>query len=211
MTYSAAFILLFLVMDPIGNIPIFAAALRAVAPERRTRIVIRELLIALAVLVAFLFGGPASLKLMGISPAALEVGGAIVLFLIAIHMVFPPDKGPKEGEMGPEPFIVPLAIPLTAGPGTIATLLLIVSQPHHLHNGVGIDWSGKWLALAALLSAWGVSAVILLAASPIANRLGPRAMQALERLMGLLLVTLSVQMVLTGIQKYIATLATHAS
>ncbi len=143
MTYGAAFILLFLVMDPIGNIPIFAAALSAVDPKRRTKVVIRELLIALAVLIAFLFGGPASLRLMGISPAALEVGGAIVLFLIALHMVFPPEKKTKAGDLDPEPFIVPLAIPLIAGPGAIATLLLIVGQPHQIHGGLW-DGFGAW-------------------------------------------------------------------
>ena len=207
MNYVSAFILLLLVMDPIGNIPIFAAALSAVKPEKRIRIVVRELLIALGVLIAFLFGGPASLRIMGISPAAMEIGGAIVLFLIALHMVFPPERKAKEGEMGPEPFIVPLAIPLIAGPGAIATLLLIVGQPHHNGEGLWQGWSGRGLALAALLSAWAASAVILVAATSLSSLLGPRAMQAMERLMGMLLVALSVQMMLTGIEKYINTFA----
>jgi multiple antibiotic resistance protein len=202
MTYLSAFLLLFIVMDPIGNIPLFAAALRAVPAWKRTRIVVRELLIALAILIGFLFLGPATLRLMHITPAALEVGGAIVLFLIALRMVFPPEREAKEGEMGPEPFIVPLAVPLIAGPGAIATLLLIVGQQHS-------GWSGKSIALAALLSAWGVSALILIAASRLSSLLGPRTMQALERLMGMLLVTLSVQMAMTGIEKYIDAAYTH--
>lgn len=204
MTYTAAFILLFLVMDPIGNIPLFAAALSAVPAWKRPRIVIRELVIALGVLVAFLFLGSAALRLMGISHAALEVGGAIVLFLIALRMVFPPDRTPHEGEMGPEPFIVPLAIPLVAGPGAIATLLLVVGN----QQAIG---AGKPIALAALLSAWGASAVILIAAARLSNLLGPRAMQAIERLMGMLLVALAVQMAMTGIAKYIADIASPAS
>ena len=200
MSYLSAFILLFLVMDPVGNIPLFAAALRAVPNWKRTRVVIRELLVALGVLIGFLFFGPASLRLMGISSAALEVGGAIVLFLIALRMVFPPDKAPKEGEMGPEPFIVPLAIPLIAGPGTIATLLLIIGQQH-------ATFAGKSVALAALLSAWAASAIILIAAVRLSNLLGERTMQALERLMGMLLVALSVQMAMTGVEKYVLSIS----
>jgi multiple antibiotic resistance protein len=188
MTLSSAAILLFLVMDPLGNVPLFVSALATVPPERRRRVLVRELLIALGVLLAFLFGGNATLNLLGIRSESISVAGGIVLFLISIKMLFPSAPAAAEGPAG-EPFIVPLAIPLMAGPSTFATLILLSGQPG----------AGPALLVAALLVAWGASSAILLASPWFHRILGARGLLAMERLMGLLLVALSVQMLLDGV------------
>ncbi|MCL4836634.1 MAG: YhgN family NAAT transporter [Thermoanaerobaculia bacterium] len=188
MTFSSAAILLFLVMDPLGNVPLFVSALATVPPERRLRVLVRELLIALGVLLAFLFGGNATLNLLGIRSESISVAGGIVLFLISIKMLFPTAQGASEGPAG-EPFIVPLAIPLMAGPSTFATLILLSGQAG----------ATPGLLVAALLAAWVASSAILLASPWFHRILGPRGLLAMERLMGLLLVALSVQMLLDGV------------
>src|SRR5512144_1233913 len=128
MTLASAAVLLFLVMDPLGNIPLFLAALREVQPERRGRVIVRESLIARGVLVVFLFAGPLILDLMHISEPALTVAGGVILLLIALRMIFPaPDWSLREEVRG-EPFIVPLAIPYVAGASTLATELLLISR-----------------------------------------------------------------------------------
>ncbi|HSM51104.1 MAG TPA: YhgN family NAAT transporter [Thermoanaerobaculia bacterium] len=188
MTLSSAAILLFLVMDPLGNVPLFVSALASVPSERRRQVLVRELLIALGVLLAFLFGGNATLNLLGIRSESISVAGGIVLFLISIKMLFPTAPAAAEGPAG-EPFIVPLAIPLMAGPSTFATLILLSGQPG----------AGPGLLVAALLVAWGASSAILLASPWFHRILGARGLLAMERLMGLLLVALSVQMLLDGV------------
>lgn len=182
-------LLLFLVIDPIGNIPAFAFVLQATAPEKHRQIIVRELLIALAALVVFLFLGKYILAALQVSQASLGAAGGIVLFLIALRMIFPVPKGVFGEETdASEPFIVPLAIPLTAGPATMATLMLLMArQPDNWH---------KWLL--ALLLAWSVSGVILLAADRLARLLGRRTLVAIERLMGLILTVVAVQMLLDG-------------
>jgi MarC family membrane protein len=190
MTFSSAAILLFLVMDPLGNVPLFVAALTTVPPERRRHVLVRELLVALGVLLAFLFGGNSALNLLGIRSESISVAGGIVLFIISIRMLFPAAAAHEEG-IGGEPFIVPLAIPLMAGPSTFATLILLSGQP-----GAGPLWLS-----AALLLAWAASSAILLASPWFHRILGPRGLLAVERLMGLLLVAISVQMFLDGVIK----------
>lgn len=189
-TFSAA-ILLFFVMDPIGNIPLFLAALKPVDPVRRFRVVGRELLIAYALLVAFLFVGRPLLSMLAISEPALTIAGGIVLFLIAIRMVFPAAHGtlgePSEGE----PFIVPLAIPYVAGPSALATVLLMTSRDPGRH----VEW------LMAVSAAWLASAAILLLGAKISDVLGDKGVTAIERLMGMLLVAAAVQMFLDGLAK----------
>lgn len=171
MTIISAALLLFLVMDPLGNIPLFLTALKNVAPERRTKVILRELLIALLVMVIFLFSGQAFLSALHISEPALTATGGVILFLIALKMIFPADShGPHKNEE--EPFIVPLAIPYIAGPSALATLLLIMNgEPHRW-----ADW------LVALFAAWFVSGVILLLAGPLAKVLRNRGLIAIERL-----------------------------
>jgi multiple antibiotic resistance protein len=191
MTFVSAAILLFLVMDPLGNILLFVAALQSVAPERRMRVVARELVIAYAVLVLFLFTGEHLLGWLGISGQALTIAGGIVLFLIALRMVFPTSESSLAEQLDAgEPLIVPLAIPYVAGPSTLATLLLLMSRE-----------PTRWPAwLGALTCAWLVSAAILVLGGRIGRFFGKRGLIALERLMGLLLVALAVQMFLEGLR-----------
>jgi MarC family membrane protein len=190
MTILSAAILLFLVMDPLGNILPFVSALRSVPVARRKRVVARELVIAYAVLVMFLFTGEHLLRVLNISGPALTIAGGIVLFLIALRMVFPSPDNPLEEKVKGEPFLVPLAIPYVAGPSTLATLLLLMSREPQ-------RWP-EWLL--ALSGAWLASAIILVLGNYIGELLGPRGLLALERLMGLLLVALAVQMSIDGLQ-----------
>lgn len=189
---SAAF-LLFLVMDPVGNIPVFLASLKHVEPRRRREVVLRELVIALLVLVFFLFFGRSILAALQVSEPALTIAGGIVLFLIAIRMIFS-ISGAEAFGGGPqgEPFIVPLAIPLVAGPSAITTVLLLESR----EPGLWIEW------LFALVAAWIASALILLGASSLAHYLGERVLMALERLMGMLLTIIAVEMFLSGVKRF---------
>lgn len=187
-TFSAA-VLLFFVMDPLGNIPLFLSALRPVDPDRRFRVAARELLIAYAVLVVFLGAGRSMLRTLGISEPALTIGGGIVLFLIALKMVFPSAHGALGEETEGEPLVVPLAIPYVAGPSALATVLLLSSQAPERRA----DW------LVAITAAWGASAAILLGGSRLAGWLGTRGLTAIERLMGMVLVASAVQMCLDGV------------
>ena len=196
MTLISAALLLFLVMDPLGNIPLYLTALKNVEPKRRTKVIFRELMIALLVMVIFLFSGQAFLSALHISEPALTITGGVILFLIALKMIFPqPNDGNVQEE---EPFIVPLAIPYVAGPSALATLLLIM-------NGEPERWP-DWLA--ALLFAWAVTGVILLCAAPLARALKNRGLIAIERLMGMVLVAISIQMLLDGITKFVTSLPT---
>jgi MarC family membrane protein len=197
MTVFSAFFLLFLVMDPFGNIPFYLSALKNVEPERQRKIIIRELLIALAVLVIFLFGGQYILKMLGISEPSLTMSGGIILFVIAIKMIFPPPGGHHEESVEGEPFIVPLAIPYVAGPSAMAAILLIMSRE-----------PGRWPEwLLALILAWGVSGAIIFLSTGLRKFLGKRGLIAIERLMGMILITISVQMLMTGIHKFLKVLA----
>ncbi len=193
MTPLSAGLLLFLIMDPLGNIPFFLSLLKHVPPQRRRWVVIRELLIALAVLAAFLVGGQYILGLLQLKQESVSIGGGIVLFLIGIRMVFPPADGGIFGKPGEgEPFIVPMAIPGVAGPSAMAALLLLASnQPDRL-----FEWG------IALFLAWLATAAILLSATYLFRWLGESVLTALERLMGMLLIALSVQMFLAGLAAY---------
>jgi len=189
MSVVSAGILLFLVMDPFGNIPVFLCVLKSVPAERRPIVILRELLIALGVLVFFLLAGPGLLKLLQISEPALRIGGGIILFLIAIKMVFSSASEIIKGTGHAEPLIVPLAIPCLAGPSAIATSLLLVAQePERL---------GLWLL--ALVAAWSANGVILMMSTTFGRWLGERGLAALERLMGLLLTVVAVEMCLDGL------------
>lgn len=200
--YSAA-ITLFLVLDPLGNIPIFLGVLRNVDPPRRRRIIIREMFIALLILAAFLFFGKFILRGMHISQPALSIGGGVVLFLIAIRMIFPrrgnaADSGETEND--DEPLIVPLAIPMIAGPSAMATLILFATQyPNRLY-----EW------MIALVVAWFASAIVLTSAEVLRKVLGRRGLAAVERLMGMILTTMSVQMFLSGIEMFVTQSLTTA-
>lgn len=193
MTAFSAAILLFFVMDPIGNIPLFLAALRPVDPNRRLLVVGRELLIAYGLLVGFLYAGRPLLALLGISEPALTIAGGIVLFLIAIRMVFPSVHGALGEAVEGEPFVVPLAIPYIAGPSALATVLLMTSRDPGRH--------AEWLLAVSL--AWLASAAILLLGAKLSRFLGGKGIAAIERLMGMVLVASAVQMFLDGVAKVV--------
>ncbi len=196
MSIESAAILLFLVMDPLGNIPFFLASLKSVEPARQSRVVIRELATAYGIMVAFLFAGQPLLDVLRISEPALTIAGGVILFLIALRMVFPPPGRSFQEEIEGEPFVVPLAIPYVAGPSVLATELLLMSREPE-------RW-GSWLV--ALSLAWAATAVILMLASKVRSYLGPRGMIAIERLMGMVLVAIAMQMFLSGVEKYIGQL-----
>ena len=191
MSIVSSALLLLLVMDPLGNIPAFLSALKDVDPARQPRIVIRELLIALAIMVVFLFAGQVVLGLFHISESALTIAGGVILFLIALRMVFPSPDRPSEEVLG-EPFIVPLAVPFVAGPSLLATELLLMSREPDRWR----DW------LLALAGAWAATAIILMLASRLRAFLSQKGLVAMERLMGMILVTIAVQMFLSGIARW---------
>jgi MarC family membrane protein len=195
-TFASATILLILITDPIGNIPIFANALKHVAPERRARVILREILIAFALLLTFMFVGESFLRVMNLSELSLQIGGGVILFLIALRMVFPPASA-AESEIKTEPLIVPLAIPAVAGPSALATVLLLVSQQPDRR----LEWIG------ALCVTMLVSAVVLVSAERIQRIIGDRLVVAAERLMGLVLVSVAIEMMLRGIKTFVQQVA----
>lgn len=192
----AAAATLFFVMDPLGNIPVFNAVLARFNNKRRSIIVARELTIALIILLSFLYAGNAILSFLGLSKSSLSIAGGVLLFIISLRMIFPKREPLGESECAEDPFLVPLAIPLIAGPSTIAVLLLLSSgQPEKI-----TQWS------IALVIAW-LGTTVLLVASPFLLRvLGARGSRALERLMGMILVILATQMLLDGTREFIISL-----
>ncbi|QOI10889.1 YhgN family NAAT transporter [Blochmannia endosymbiont of Colobopsis nipponica] len=192
----SATILLFLIMDPIGNLPIFMSILKHLEPKRRQIIVIREMLIALLLMLIFLFVGEHILIFLNLHTETVSIAGGIILFLIAIKMIFPSQENNNSGlQIDEEPFLVPLAIPLVAGPSILATLLLLSHQYPHK-----IDF-----LILSLLIAWGLSILILMLSNVFSRLLGNKGINALERLMGLLLIMISTQMLLDGIKDYLRT------
>jgi multiple antibiotic resistance protein len=187
-TVSTA-LLLFLILDPLGNIPIFLSLLKPLSPARRRVVLARELLIALGVLFGFLWGGKYVLELMHLRQESVSIAGGIVLFLIGLKMIFPSPEGMFGDTGGGEPFIVPLAIPLVAGPSGMAAVMLLGSQEP--------DRMGDWSL--ALFLAWLATALILASATRLYKVLGQPVLVAVERLMGMLLVAISVQMLMDGV------------
>lgn len=197
MTIWNAVLTLFLIMDPLGNLPIFMAILKGVAPERQRVVLIRELLIALGVMLVFLFAGDWLLDVMQLQADTVSIAGGMVMFIIALRMIFPernsPLVEPDDGDGSGEPFIVPLAIPLIAGPSLLAALILLSNrQPEML-----TEWA------LATVGVWFVSSVILMGAPAIMRVMGKRGLVACERLMGIILVIISVQMLLDGLVHYL--------
>lgn len=195
MTIASAALLLFLILDPLGNVPVFLGMLRRLPPRRQRIVLARELLIALAVLMLFLWAGKYALELMHLRQESVAIAGGIVLFIIGLRMIFPPPQGLMGELPDGEPFIVPMAIPLVAGPSGMAAVMLMGSnEPARL---------GEWSL--ALLIAWAATAAILFSSTYLYKLLGMRALTAIERLMGMLLVAISVQMLLDGIVGYLST------
>jgi len=192
LSFASAVVILVLVMDPIGNIPLFVSALAQVEPQRRLRVIARECAIALLVLIVFVLFGRALLGLLGISDPSLTIAGGVILFLVALRMVFRHPEGLFGDAPDGEPFIVPLAIPALAGPAAIATVVLQVSRAP--------DRMLEWMAVVA--TGMLVTLAVLFAADRVARLLGERALTALERLMGLVLTAIAVEMLLRGIRAF---------
>jgi len=191
--FLSAVIILTLVADPFGNMPLVNAMLRGVAEPRRRFIVARECFIAYALLLLFMFGGQSFLALLHLSQTSLSIAGGVILFMIAIRMVFAKLNGTFGSEGGGEPFIVPLAIPLIAGPSALATVMLMATRdPGRI---------GMWAA--AITVTMVITTVVLLAGTKLYGWLGDHAMHAIERLMGLILTAIAVEMLLAGIREFV--------
>jgi MarC family membrane protein len=192
-SFASALVLLLLVLDPFGSLPIFISVMRNVVPERRRIVALRESALAFGVLLVFMFAGQAFLALMRLSERSLEVAGGVILLIIAVRMIFARDGDlyAHEAEQR-EPLIFPLAVPLLAGPSAMATVLLLASrQPERMLHWVG-----------ALTVAMAVSAAVLLAADRIRRWIGSSMVSAIEKLMGLVLTAIAVEMILAGLKRY---------
>ena len=189
--YSIAFSL-FLLMDPIGNIPFYISYLKDVDPKRQRYVILREMVIALLVILLFNFVGDGLMAFLHVQHDTIQIAGGIILFLICLRMIFPSTK--EKSETLPrerEPFIVPLAIPLVAGPSVLAAVMIYTRQ--EMNN---------WLMMGAIFIAWAASLFILLLSSFLKKILGWRGILALERLMGLILTLLAVQMFMSGVSAF---------
>jgi MarC family membrane protein len=192
-SFTSAVVILLLVMDPIGNIPLFVSLLRQVEAARRTRVILRECAIAFVVLLVFVFFGAAILGVLGLSDPSLTIAGGVILFLIALRMIFRRPEGVFGDTGSGEPFIVPLAIPSIAGPATIATVMLLASRaPQRL-----LEWC---LAVSVAMLA---TAALLVSADRLAKLAGEQGLLAFERLMGLILTAIAVEMLLRGIETFV--------
>lgn len=192
-SFTSAVVILLLVVDPVGNIPLFVLLLRNVEPARRVRVIVREWAIAFGVLIAFALFGNSILELLGLSGASLNIAGGVILFLIALRMIFRRPEGVFGDTADGEPFIVPLAIPSIAGPTAIATVVLLVSRaPERM-----LEWIGA-IAIAML-----ATLVFLLTAERTSKLVGERGLLAFERLMGLILTAIAIEMLLRGIETFV--------
>lgn len=191
-SFLSALILLLLVLDPLGSLPIFIPIMGNVPKERRRRVALREVAIAFAVLLGFMFAGESFLRVMHLSERSLEVAGGVILLMVAIRMIFGAEGGVYGMPEGKEPLIFPLAVPLLAGPSAMATVLLLASrQPERV-----LTW------VMALTVAMAVSGLVLLACERIRRLLGDSVVAAVEKLMGLVLTAIAVEMILAGLKRY---------
>lgn len=183
---------LFLLMDPIGNIPFYISFLKGLDPRRQRKVIIRELLIALFIIILFNFLGDGLMRFLHIQNDTIQIAGGIILFLLCLKMIFPPPHDPNESlPHDTEPFIVPLAVPLVAGPSVLAAVMIYSKQE-----------GSNWIMVGAIMIAWGASLIILLGSSFLKSILGWRGILALERLMGLVLILIAVQMFMSGLSAF---------
>jgi multiple antibiotic resistance protein len=186
----SAAVLLFFLMDPLGNIPVILSVLKGIKPKRQRYIIFRELLIALFILLIFLFSGEALLDFLHLEQESVTIAGGIILLIIGLRMIFPRPGGIMGNTDDEEPFIVPIAIPMIAGPSVLAMLILMTKNA----PGDTMNW------LFALLIAWAISSIILLASPFLYKILKDRGLKAIERLMGMILVMMAVQMLINGLK-----------
>ncbi len=180
-------------MDPVGNVPFYISFLKGLHPKRQRYIIFRELMIALFVIILFNFVGDGLMHFLHVENDTIQIAGGIILFLLCLRMIFPPPYDPKESlRQDTEPFIVPLAVPLIAGPSVLAAVMIYAKQ------------EGALTMMGAILLAWLASLIILLSSSFLKKVLGWRGLTAMERLMGLVLTLIAVQMFLSGISTFLA-------
>jgi len=180
--------LFLIVMDPLGNVPIFVGILKHFDPLKQRKIIIRELLIALSIMIIFLFFGQGFFQLLNVSESSLQMAGGIILFIIAIRMIFAAPGQESSGRIPKDPLIVPLAVPAVAGPAILATMTL--------YGGTG---GNKLLVLIAVVIAWLFLLPTLLFSPLLKKLLGENGIIAAERLFGYLVVLVSTQMALSGL------------
>ena len=190
MSVFSAAALFFIVFDPLGNMPLFMCVLRSVDRRLHFKIIARELIMALIILIIFLFAGRHILSLLGISQSSLGIAGGIILFMIAIKMVFSGSDKIFTNMADGVPFLVPLAIPMIAGPSAIATaILLMAKEPER--------WP-EWLL--ALVLGWMGCGIILIFSGRLGELIGEKLLKAAERLMGMILTAVAVEMFVVGIR-----------
>ncbi|MBY0529335.1 MAG: MarC family protein [Rhabdochlamydiaceae bacterium] len=187
MPFFASALSLFLVLNSIGNIPLFVALLSKYNSDKQRQIILRELLIALGILLCFNYFGNLIMELLGISQPIIGIAGGILLFIIAMGMIFPTSTDRQEDARHQEPFIVPLAIPLVAGPGGIAAVMVYSEQFHNV-----------WLMAGIILTAWIPTLIILLLSSNIKRFLGQKGLLACQKLGGMIICLLAIQMLTSG-------------
>lgn len=196
--YVTAFVTLFVIIDPVGLTPLFAALTVGQDAARRRRIAIRACLTAAFLLTIFGFLGDAVLNFVGISMPAFRIAGGVLLFLTALDMLFERRSKRREGQTHPheeDPSVFPLAIPLIAGPGAIATMILLAGQQ-------GADWSWIFAVHGVMAAVILLTFLMFLTAGPLERLLGPVGINVVTRLLGMLLAALSVQFVLDGLSDF---------
>ena len=184
-----ATVILILVTDPLGNIPLFITALERVSKARRTFVILREVAFAFGILLLAMIGGQGALGVLGIDDASMKAAGGVILLLIAINMIFPGagarlGDGPTEGE----PLIVPIAVPLIAGPSAIATAMLVAAD----------NPSRMSVWIVSLTISMVVTMASLFLSSTFKRLLGVQLLSAIERLMGLVLTAVAIDMIMSG-------------
>lgn len=197
MTIGSVIVALFLLMDAPGNTPVFLSILGHLGKAERRRAIIREIFFALIVLLLFLFFGKSILSYLGISTPALSVAGGVVLFIVAMRMIFPHQYGPVYGKEDDDPWVVPLAIPLVAGPSSIAYIMTVAArEPDRIK-----DW------VIATVIACILCGAVIYTIDLLRPWIKDRALTLMERIMGMILVIISIQMLMNGIAEYIQTLS----
>jgi len=190
-TFYIAFSL-FLLMDPIGNIPFYISFLKGLDPKRQRVVIFREMIIALFIIILFNFIGDGLMKFLHIQNDTVQIAGGVILFLLCLKMIFPPPHDPNESlPHDMEPFIVPLAVPLVAGPAVLAAVMIYSKQEDN-----------SLVMMGAIVMAWAASLIILLGSSYLKKILGWRGILAMERLMGLVLILIAVQMFMSGLSSF---------
>lgn len=193
MTLISIAIMLFLIMDPIGNITTFLKLLDNVEPSKRAKIILREMLIALGVMVVFNFIGEYIFDVLDVSVTTVRLASGVILFLVAIKILFPSLDSPRANLPPGEPFITPIAIPLIAGPALLATIMLFTK----LEDSQPVMWG-------AIFIAWAAALAVVLSAKRLQTILGPNGLLACERLMGIVLIMLAIQRFLEGVKQFVA-------